>query len=203
MLRTASKGFTLAELLIALAILGVIATFTIPKILDSSQNSKLSSIAKETASMISGAYSSYKQTTTPTWNMMATPTNLTQYLNYVSQDTTTTAANFQTPASGTNFTENCAAATPCLVLHNGAYLQLATAATFGAADPTPNNPANTTAIIFNVDPDGTASQAGAVSFALYYNGRLTTGEVANAEGATLNGGLTAITTDPSYMQNWN
>lgn len=35
------KGFTLAELLISLAILGVIATFTIPKILSSQQNGSL------------------------------------------------------------------------------------------------------------------------------------------------------------------
>lgn len=33
-------GFTLAELLIALGILGVIATFTIPKILSAQQDSK-------------------------------------------------------------------------------------------------------------------------------------------------------------------
>ena len=37
-------GFTLAELLIALVTLGVIATFTIPKILDSSSDSKLDAI---------------------------------------------------------------------------------------------------------------------------------------------------------------
>lgn len=34
------KGFTLAELLIALAILGVIATFTIPKVLQSSRTAQ-------------------------------------------------------------------------------------------------------------------------------------------------------------------
>lgn len=44
-----ARGFTLAELLIALTILGVIATFTIPKILSSQQDGKLKAIAKETA----------------------------------------------------------------------------------------------------------------------------------------------------------
>ncbi|MBL8031855.1 MAG: prepilin-type N-terminal cleavage/methylation domain-containing protein [Candidatus Doudnabacteria bacterium] len=41
------KGFTLAELLIALVILGVIATFTIPKVLYANQNTKYNAIAKE------------------------------------------------------------------------------------------------------------------------------------------------------------
>ena len=54
------KGFTLAELLIALAILGVIATFTIPKILDSGSSSKHNAIVKEAAGMISGAFQVYK-----------------------------------------------------------------------------------------------------------------------------------------------
>jgi prepilin-type N-terminal cleavage/methylation domain-containing protein len=207
MMKTASKskGFTLAELLIALAILGVIATFTIPKILDSSTNGKLTSIAKETASMISGAYSSYKQNSTPAFNMMATQTNMADFMNYVRVAQATTAGAFQTPASGTNFSNGCtanlASATPCLVLHNGAYLQFDSAATFGT-DPAPNNPASTSFINFNVDPDGTGAQAGAVTFILYYNGRITTYAAAGSP-ALVGGATTPTAADPSWIANWN
>lgn len=47
------NGFTLAELLIALGILGVIATFTIPKLLQSQQNSEKKSVFKETIAALS------------------------------------------------------------------------------------------------------------------------------------------------------
>lgn len=55
------KGFTLAELLIALAILGVIATFTIPKILQAQQNQKKQAILKETISIVSNLGYTYCQ----------------------------------------------------------------------------------------------------------------------------------------------
>jgi prepilin-type N-terminal cleavage/methylation domain-containing protein len=51
-------AFTLAELLIALAILGVIATFTIPKVLQSQQDSKKTAIFKETIAAIAGVVQS-------------------------------------------------------------------------------------------------------------------------------------------------
>lgn len=46
-------GFTLAELLISLAILGIIATFTIPKVLNSQADSQRVSVFKECYSVLS------------------------------------------------------------------------------------------------------------------------------------------------------
>lgn len=48
-------GFTLAELLIALAILGVIATFTIPKVLQGQSDSKKYAVMKETIAALNAA----------------------------------------------------------------------------------------------------------------------------------------------------
>lgn len=52
MSRIRLKGFTLAELLISLLILGEIATFTIPKILSAQQNGSKKAIIKETVATL-------------------------------------------------------------------------------------------------------------------------------------------------------
>ena len=63
-LKKLTKGFTLAELLIALAILGVIPAFTIPKLLMATQSSKYKSLFKDTISAYSQAiYSSIQDGT--------------------------------------------------------------------------------------------------------------------------------------------
>src|SRR6478609_10019411 len=177
------KGFTLAELLISLAILGVIATFTIPKILGAAGNGQNTAIAKEAASMIAGALSTYQLS-----NSLATSTTggaFTPYMNYVAVDTATSLVGF-----------NCAT-TPCLKLHNGGYLQYGTG-TFGTAAGT-----STDAMVFNLDPDGTGSQTH-VTFIQFFNGRLSTAQQASGSmtlSATNN--PSTVATDPAYIQNWN
>jgi len=179
------KGFTLAELLISLAILGVIATFTIPKIIGAAGSGQNTAIAKEAASMVAGAMSTYQLN-----NSLSTATTggaFTPYMNYVAVDQATATTSF-----------TCSATVPCLKLHNGGYLQYGTGA-FGSAATT-----TTDAIVFNVDPDGVGTQT-AASFIQYYNGRLTTGQQASSGQTTVlaTNNPTSITTDPAYIQNWN
>ncbi len=50
-----ASGFTLAELLIALAILGIIAVFTIPKLLNAQADARNKALFKEDFALISGA----------------------------------------------------------------------------------------------------------------------------------------------------
>lgn len=108
-------GFTLAELLISLAILGVIATFTIPKVLNSSQDQTAQSIAKEAAGMIAEAYQTYKieNTVDASFGIW----DLTPYINYVSITTTTQV---QVPPNGG--VTNCDLM-PCLKMHNGSTIK--------------------------------------------------------------------------------
>jgi prepilin-type N-terminal cleavage/methylation domain-containing protein len=109
----ASKGFTLAELLIALAILGEIATFTIPKILSSQQNSQRIAVFKETIGALSEiTYYGYLQGD-------LTTSNVTSY--YASKLNTVKIC------STNSFTQGCWShpggdTEPGFVLHNGATL---------------------------------------------------------------------------------
>ncbi len=166
------NGFTLAELLIALAILGVIATFTIPKIFTSQQNAQKLANAKDVAAMISGAFQQAKMEGVMTSTSKFV--DLTPYMNYVSMDTSGTV--IDAPPIGT--TSVCTAATPCLKLHNGGYLWL-TSNPFNFY-PTPYSvyggliecrfdpdPLNNTAV-------ATDGPLKAVQFTLFYDGFLTT-----------------------------
>lgn len=155
------KGFTLAELLICLAILGEIATFTIPKIISAQQNTQKNAITKEAFATVSAAFQSYSlnsQLTSSTSILSLTP-----YMNYVRVDTTSTIDGSPNDSA----TYSCASRT-CLKLHNGSILAFGTVGSFGGT--------NTTNMQwFLLDPDG-SSQGNASSIwgVLYYNGRVTT-----------------------------
>ena len=162
--RDSQFAFTLAELLIALAILGVIATFTIPKILDSQTSSKYNSIVKEVAAMYSGAYQSYKLDNSA--SAATTLGDLTPYMNYVAVSSTLTLDNVN------NFASNsCTSVTrTCLILHSGAVIYYPTDISFGDTQ-------TTNVLWFNVDPDGvyggsTTGPSKSAQLYLYFNGRI-------------------------------
>ncbi len=159
-LQNSKVGFTLAELLIALAILGEIATFTIPKILSSQQNAQNKAVTKEVFAMMSGASQTYSMNNTLASNTSITA--MTQYMNYVSVDTTSTLDGSLNDSASYSCTNRV-----CLKLHSGAIIAFAIGGSFGG----------TSAINmqwFLVDPDGSyKGDSSSVWGALYYNGRLT------------------------------
>ena len=166
-MRDNAPAFTLAELLIALVILGVIATFTIPKVLSSQQNGQWNSQMKETLGMVSGAFEVYKHEQGLVTTMSSA--DLTPYMNYVSLDTSSSIDH--TPGNGSIA---CTPTSPCLRLHSGAAIKSApTTTTFCVADPA-------SFIWFFYDPDGvysgsTTTPGKSVVIDLHYNGRINTG----------------------------
>jgi len=74
-----NPGFTLAELLISLLIVGEIATFSIPKIINAQQNTVYNAKAKEALSSVAAAYNTYKMSNTVSVNTRFG--DLTSYLN--------------------------------------------------------------------------------------------------------------------------
>jgi Tfp pilus assembly protein FimT len=158
--QTPYSGFTLAELLIILAILSVIAVFVIPKLLVSSTGNTYNSASKEVAQMLTVAYQNLQAS--GNLSSASKSTDLTQFINYPSVDTTTSVDN--APTLGTI---SCSSGTnTCLKLHNGGMLTMNSTESFGGTN-------TTNGLWFVFDPDGIASTNKSIVMYLLYNGRLT------------------------------
>ncbi len=138
------SGFTLAELLIALLILGEIATFTIPKVLNAQQKQNYNAAAKEVASIVAAGFTAaYMENGGESWVANATAassvpwsTGLSTFvpnrLNYVKKLTSGEVMTFPpgTPGilsyGGWNTCGSSQAAwysyVECFQLHNGGVL---------------------------------------------------------------------------------
>lgn len=161
----ASTGFTLAELLISLLILGVIATFAIPKLLQAQQSQQKSAITKEAIASVAGAYNTYKLQNTVT--SATGMDDLIADLNYVREETAMIVDHKPGVASA-----DCSTVpVKCYRLHNGAILWYSTVS--GRFTGTTNNDY----LLFLIDPDGEYSNGDAtgkaVELFLYTTGRLT------------------------------
>ena len=182
------RAFTLAELLISLVILGVIATFTIPKVLQSQQNGQLNAIAKETAGSLSNAYQVYKSQNTVTGT--TTIQNILGSLNYVKIDTTSVIDG--APDDGAT-TEQCSSSNLCYRLHNGALIW-----TF---DLWFNNTDSTNAVYMLLDPDGKqTNKKDSLTLFLYYDGKIRTWTSAAQNSYCSDGGIGPDPTgDPAWF----
>ncbi len=154
----ARKGFTLPELLISLALLGVIATFTIPKIMTQYQYQSYNAKTKEVVAILEGALQTAK--TSGTLSSSTGVKDLSAYFNYVKQDTSTVVLG--------NIT--CGVWYGCLDLHNGTLLfyDHAPSDNFGGTN-------TTNAVWFSVFPDMSSyGLNNRVTFWFYYDGKIKT-----------------------------
>lgn len=189
------KGFTLSELLVALTLLGIIASFTIPKVLGTAQQNDYKYRVQMAASMIVGAYTRYRQDNTVTINTK--PSDLIPYMNYARLDTSGTVLDDHYTLSGTAST--CINASPCVLLHNGARIRFYDPESFGQLAPD-------YAIIFQVDPDGqltdnTTNNNGKLTELYLYatNGRIATrGEITDQTYTSFTGRSPV----PAYVSPW-
>ena len=160
-------GFTLAELLTVLAVLGVMASFTIPKVLIAQQTQHWNITLKEDASIVAGAFSAYQKD-----NLVASTfssANITPYISYVKVDSTSQIDNIV--AWGTLDCSNPGHI--CLKLHNGSMMLVRPGEQLGGTG------ANNAVSVF-FDPDGRVTAGSnwddgiSIGFTLFANGRLTT-----------------------------
>jgi len=199
MLRTRLTGFSLAELLIALAIMGVLMTFTVPALIGSANSNlsgKQSAMAKDVAYMLVSAYEQYRQAN-PTVSTNTTGGALTPYMNFVKTDTSSVIDTH--PNDGGNVSRTCSATQMCLKLHNGGILMLNQESFAGTA--------TTNTIQFTFDPNASALSSGtadgpnkAVQFELYYDGTVRTrGNAKSGTAHSMSGGFSACSCDPAWF----
>lgn len=176
-----------------MAILGVIATFTIPKVLSAQQDAKSNAIAKEAIASIVHAYQLYGLENSPDASTKLKDT-ITPYLNYVRVDTSTVGA-FDYPY-GTQ--GDCDANNPCYYFANGAVIQLYNIS-FGATTPL-------NGVWFLIDPDGSrinSPQGGGLEAMLYFNGRVATWGTLFSGTDTGWGPYSANTANDPVWFSWN
>lgn len=186
-------GFTLAELLVALGVLSIITTFTIPKVLYAQTDYKYKAMGKEAAGMISQALMIHKLSGLQAENTR--PRDLLTYMNYVSLDTSSSIDDHYTAGSLT-----CSADNPCIHLHNGGVLAAKGQFCYHFGG---TGPVNLIEFVFDPDgqvTDGTTNGPGkAVQFELYYNGGLTT-RANSKDGSTCS--LGPVGSDPTADPPW-
>ena len=211
------KGFTLAEMLIALALIGIIAALLIPKLLGSTNGNAKRSTVLQSAMAITHALEDYSEGgTTNSIKASTSATSLMPYFNYI--EVVTTGNLDGTEANGPGGGEStwdCASEITCLRMHSGGYLGFLNGGFGNSANPgapTTGNPTDLNSIWLLVDTDGSPSINGKASdsnnsiwLVLYPTGKIKSWSTIDPGTAYINnsGALTAAVplaaSDPDWF----
>jgi prepilin-type N-terminal cleavage/methylation domain-containing protein len=161
------RAFSLAELLIALAILSVIAVFTVPKVLNSQNDNQNKAAIKAVMANVSAAYVKYKFDNTPSASTGIA--SLTPYMNYVKISSSASMSIDDWPNGPyTGGAPWSCGSLPCIVFPNGAILMYNPSDTLGGTG-------TTNAMPFHIDVDGKTSSTKSVWMFLFYDGKIKSG----------------------------
>lgn len=170
-------GFSIAEVLIAISMVGVLAAMLVPGITNNTNQEKLLGITQEAIYEVSRGYAQWQKVNGPP-TASTTLTGIIGNMNVVrvinDGSFNIQVPNTTAPAVQAVFNSSCNATTPCALLHNGAFIQYDADQSFsGFPRPTDAPGFNINALHFFVDPDGPGSQK-ATGFYMFYSGRITT-----------------------------
>lgn len=192
MILSKKRAFTLAELLIALAILGVIATFTIPKVIASQQSADFRAKTKEFAATLSQvrqnlALKGQLSANTSTDDFAANMNLIGLGWGYV----------LDMEVGGPTHDCDLAGGWECWKLHNGGVVFFPNGHTFGGTG-------STNAIWFYFDPDGKVSGPGkeSVVMFIFYDGKVRTWADIPANTITGNDAFSPHGPDPVSEPAW-
>jgi hypothetical protein len=196
---------SLADCIVLAIIAGAIAISTISKIPSDNISGIDTTISKETAGMISNAFTAYQEKRNKNINSHIQIDDLLPYFPYIKKVDIKSA--YQAGRSPRRYNirskylgeplQTCSTQLPCLILHNGSVLQ------YDAEQNCPGLQPENEALLFNLDPDGNGPD-GKVTFLQYLTGRLRTGGHADEKNALIQcqSHLIIQNRDPDYIKDW-
>jgi len=183
------QGFSLAEALVSITLLGVLATILMPMLYNNVGNDKLYHASIEGIAEIALAYSKYQKQNMPDANTTATAILLNMnYVRLINNGVMSVQLN------GNDYA--CNNVTPCYLLHNGALVMFDADERFGGTG------FNTNALHFILDPDADGPNNG-ISLLMYFNGSFSTERYRKPGTAAIpNDDLPSSINDPEYIWSW-
>jgi prepilin-type N-terminal cleavage/methylation domain-containing protein len=199
-----SAGFTLAEVLIALALLGVVATFSIPKIMQAQTNNHYNAVAKEAMATVRTSFMLLKEQ----GRLVPGVTKMSDIMKESLNATQEVGTQFDHQQNSVITVLSCSGLTTCYRLATGAIISTATDHYY---QPETHDPVDNEAVHFLVDPDGRLTSSGdplgpgkSLPVVIYPNGLMRTKDnlLPNSTLYYVNNTTQTFNSAPQNMPNW-